>query len=199
MGKGPTPAIVLAAGGSTRSNTPKQLLTFRGTSLLRHAVEIALGSGCRPVHVVLGARGCRLAEAIRGLPVVPVHNPRWDTGLGSSIRCGVRAALIAEPDLEAVILMTVDQPLVTSAVIEQLVSCYREGNPPAVACSYESTLGVPALFDRALIPSLLALKGDRGAKEVILGQGDAVTLFQCPEAGYDIDTESDLPELPEMS
>jgi molybdenum cofactor cytidylyltransferase len=199
MPGGRIPAIVLAAGGSTRSIVPKQLLTFRGTSLLRHAAETALGSGCRPVYVVLGARGCRLTETVSGLPVIPVRNPWWDMGLGSSIRCGVQAALIADPELEAVLLMTVDQPLVTTAVIDQLVSCYREGNAPVVACAYESTIGVPALFGRDLVPTLLALQGDRGAKEVIHNQGEAATLFQCPEAAYDIDTESDLPDLTEIS
>ena len=55
----PSPAgtalSILAAGASTRLGQPKQLLPFRGRSLLRHAAETALASVFRPVVVVLGA------------------------------------------------------------------------------------------------------------------------------------------------
>ncbi len=38
--------VLLAAGDSARMGTPKQLLVFRGRSLLRRAAEEALASGC---------------------------------------------------------------------------------------------------------------------------------------------------------
>jgi len=55
--------VVLAAGGSRRMGRPKQLLDYHGQPLLRHSVEQALGSVCRPVTVVLGsdADACRAA------------------------------------------------------------------------------------------------------------------------------------------
>ncbi|HEU4598045.1 MAG TPA: NTP transferase domain-containing protein, partial [Pyrinomonadaceae bacterium] len=55
-------AVVLAAGSSSRMGTPKQLLPFRGQTLLRRSALAALGAGCRPVIVVTGAH----AEQTRG-------------------------------------------------------------------------------------------------------------------------------------
>ena len=54
-GAGPIAAILLAAGESARLGRPKQLLRFRGRTLLRHAAETALASGCDGVYVVLGS------------------------------------------------------------------------------------------------------------------------------------------------
>ncbi|HEX8897614.1 MAG TPA: NTP transferase domain-containing protein, partial [Chthoniobacterales bacterium] len=48
-------AVVLAAGGSSRLGQPKQLLTFRGETLIRHAVRAAAEAGCDPVILVVGA------------------------------------------------------------------------------------------------------------------------------------------------
>lgn len=47
--------VILAAGASTRMGTPKQLLRYQERSLLRHTVEVAIASVCRPLIVVLEA------------------------------------------------------------------------------------------------------------------------------------------------
>jgi len=61
-------AVVLAAGASTRLGTPKQLVEYAGEPLVRRAAGAALGSGARPVIVVLGADADRVARALAGLP-----------------------------------------------------------------------------------------------------------------------------------
>lgn len=189
------PVVLLAAGASTRARTPKQLLPFRNRPLLRHAAETALASRCRPVHVVLGFRSRRMAEVLAGLPVALAGNEAWESGLGSSIRAGVGAVVAADPAAEAVLLMTADQPLVTAAVLDRIVERYHATRSPIVACSYENTLGVPALFDRRLFEELRRIEGDGGAKKVILRHIDAAERVECPEAALDVDTEEDLEGL----
>src|SRR5215475_6610558 len=77
--------LLLAAGGSTRMGRPKQLLEYRGRPLLRHSVEQALGSRCRPVVVVLGAEADACRAAIQDAPVDVMINHAWAEGMGSSI------------------------------------------------------------------------------------------------------------------
>lgn len=188
-------AVLLAAGASTRSENPKQLLLYKEKTLLRHTAEVAVASRCRPVCVVLGAEARRLIWPIAALKTTIVVNEDWEEGISSSIRAGLYAALRKDEDLDAVLYMTVDQPLVTPKVLDSLVELYMEGHPQIVACSYDDTLGVPALFDRSLFDSIKGLKGDSGAKQVILQHREETAVIDCPGAGIDIDTEEDLARL----
>ena len=51
----PCAIILLAAGTSSRLGKPKQLLAYKGTTLLTHSIQVALGSMAQRVVVVLGA------------------------------------------------------------------------------------------------------------------------------------------------
>jgi molybdenum cofactor cytidylyltransferase len=123
----PVAAIVLAAGASTRlgAGRSKQLLRYQGRTLLRHSVEQALGSSCRPVIVVLGAEVERCEQELAGLDVHVTINPAWADGMGSSIRAGMTALTAAAPDARAVVITLCDQPLVGAAFIDRLVQRYR--------------------------------------------------------------------------
>src|SRR5512137_2027685 len=148
-----TAAVILAAGPSRRMGSPKQLLEVDGRSLLRGAALTALSSSCRPVIVVLGAHADRVGRELLGLDVTVVRNEDWEDGLGSSVRCGIEAVR-REPGVGSVVLMLCDQPLVTPALIEQLVAAHRQGGATIVACEYAGTVGVPALFDRSVFDEL---------------------------------------------
>ncbi len=183
--------VVLAAGASTRMGVPKQLLRVHGRSLVRHAVEAALGSSCRPVIVVLGAHGEAVQSELEGLPVRIVRNENWSQGLSTSIRAGI-AALPSAPDSpEAIVLTLCDQPFVGADSIEALVAAYRSTGRPIVASQYGGTLGVPTLFSRALLPELLALEGDTGARQVIQAHASSVWPVPCPQGAVDLDTPED--------
>lgn len=186
--------VVLAAGASSRSLEPKQLLLYRGKPLLRHAVEVALGSRCRPVIVVLGSRALSISDILTDLTVRMVINDNWRSGISSSIRTGLRTAE-DENDLDGILFMTADQPLVTSEILDYLCEIFREKRPPVVACEYKGTVGIPALFDCSLFGAFKDLQGDEGAKNIILQQRKRAIIVDCPEAGIDVDTEEDLIRL----
>jgi len=64
-----------------------------------------------------------------------------------------------------------------------------------VACNYNNTIGVPALFDRALFAGLLLLVGNEGAKKVIKDHIGDVVMIPFEAGGVDIDTEEDYQRL----
>src|SRR6185312_8860535 len=101
--------ILLAAGASTRLGLPKQLLSYRGTSLVRHILSVALESQARPVVVVLGADYRHIArEIVEREDVFIVMNEGWREGIASSIRTGLRA-LTGIADCDGAILAVCDQ------------------------------------------------------------------------------------------
>lgn len=185
-------AILLAAGSSTRLGQPKQLLSWQGQSLLRHAATVALASGVSPLVVVLGSRADEIAPELDGLAVTPVINPDWEDGMGSSLQVGLRN-LRETTDPEAVLVLLCDQPLVTPARLRTILQCHADAPRLAVASHYaDGVLGPPCLFTRKLFPRLEALSGAQGARAV-LGKlkNEGISRVPFPEGLMDVDTWED--------
>lgn len=200
MSKSSIGIIVLAAGASSRMGEPKQLLKFKGETLLKRAVLTALESVCRPVIVVLGSNASALREEIEGTGALVCFNQAWSEGMSSSIRCGLQTLeAIATNNIEAAILMLCDQPFVTNGVIGRLVNAYQETRALIVASEYEAagekTFGVPALFSRALFAELMELRGAEGAKRIIARHNAKAITIAVPEAAFDVDTPEDYRAL----
>ena len=186
----PAALVLLAAGGSTRLGSPKQLLTHQGTSLLRRAAQTALATRCRPVVVVLGSHAEPLTAELTGLPVQILTHPTWSQGMGGSVRLGVAAALAAHPAPNAVLLTLCDQPLILPDALERLLAAFDSAARPdaIVAAAYLDTVGVPVLFGPAYFDALLTLAPDAGAKRLLQRHAAQVIPVPLPEAAVDIDT-----------
>lgn len=195
MNQHQVPLILLAAGESRRMGTPKQLLTYKGNSLIRHAATIAIASQCNPIVVVLGANSDRIFPQIKDLPVNIAENSTWKQGMSTSIATGINTLLEMKLDFEAVVIALADQPLITARVYDRLVKSYYQNKVLAVASNYSDTIGVPALFARPLIYDLLKMKQKGGAKQLLNKHSDRVFNLDLPEAAIDIDTIADYQKL----
>lgn len=188
--------VILAAGGSRRLGTPKQLLSYEGTSLLRRAAETAVASSCRPIVVVLGASAAQCLPELNDLPVSTVENAQWSEGMGSSIRLGLIAVQTQSPEpLDAVVLMLCDQPLLTAVTLEALVAEYRSTACRLAASEYGEDCGVPALFDCSLFPELLRLDGAQGAKQILRRYPAETHRISFADGAVDIDTRRDCEQF----
>jgi molybdenum cofactor cytidylyltransferase len=185
-------AVILAAGESARLGRPKQLLAYRGRTLLRHVVDCAAAGGCDPVLVVLGAHADALRSELEETTARAVRNDAWRQGVGTSVRAGVGAVQRGWPDASGVLLLTCDQPRVTPELVRRLNERFVRAGARIVACEYAGTVGVPALFARSLFPELLALPGPTGAKPVLQSHVRDVVSFAWPDGAADIDTPEDL-------
>jgi molybdenum cofactor cytidylyltransferase len=188
-------AVILAAGASSRMGTPKQLLQYRGQTLLRRAALTALEAGCSPVVVVTGAHAEQFRAELRGLDVLEAKNPQWESGMGSSVRAGVEALVGADANAVAVILMLCDQPFVTPKIVAGLVAAHRATGSPIVASQYGESFGVPALFSRSIFAELAGLKGGSGAKQVIKGHASEAHFVSFAMGEIDVDTPDDFARL----
>ena len=188
-------AVVLAAGGSTRFGRSKQFALFEGETFIRRIVAAAIQARCAPVVVVTGKDSAPIGLELSGLTVSIAVNPRWQSGLGSSIAVGIRHAMDLAPNLDAVVLLTCDQPFVNAAVLTQLMQLRLTSGKPIIASAYAETIGIPALFDRSCFSDLLRLKGDSGAKGIILTRPQDVASFNFPAGEIDIDTAADYEKL----
>jgi molybdenum cofactor cytidylyltransferase len=188
---GPKPfrlgAIVLAAGGSARMGTTKQLLQLGGVSLVAKATDAALGSGADSVAVVLGADAERVRAQISDRPVIAPYNSEWATGMASSIRVGLAALIAADPSLDAVVVAPCDQPALSAGIISQLAEVHRKTGRIAAA-RYGGRNGAPAVFGREHFTDLSTLSGDEGARRLLNSHPASVSPVDLPELGTDLDT-----------
>lgn len=188
--------IILAAGASTRLGHPKQLLVHRGKALLQRAIDIAVEATGRQPVVVTGAHADKLLSSIDHRSAFFVYNGQWEEGMASSIRAGIKSLLNVLPHAQAAIFMVCDQPFITAGLVNDLISKHEEGKK-IVASAYGGTLGVPTLFDKIFFDELLLLKGQEGARKVVVHHAEEVAAIDFEMGGIDIDTMGDLKFLNE--
>jgi molybdenum cofactor cytidylyltransferase len=188
-------AVILAAGESSRLGRPKQLIEFRGKTLVRRVVDAADEAGCSPIAVVIGSDGKKVAHELEQTSAAIVENETWRNGIGTSIRAGMQSLVERRPGLDAVVLLVSDQPLVEAELIKQVIARHGETGKTIIASGYSRTLGVPALFDRSHFEELLTLPDDSGAKSIILSRRARVVEFPFPQGNVDIDTLADYEKL----
>jgi len=172
----------------------KQLLPYRGTTLLGHAVRAAVSSRCSPILVVVGSEAAQMLAQLSDQPVSVITNLAWASGMGSSIRAGL-TQLLAQTSPPAVVIMLCDQPAVTAEILDGLVDRYQRDCPPIVASSYDGICGVPALFDATLFGELLEIDDCCGAREVIQRHESVVAPIAFPQGWIDVDNPDDYQRL----
>lgn len=185
-------AILLAAGASTRLGQPKQLVQLNGESLLRRAARLAIEAGCAPIFVVLGFEAERMQQELNGLDIRPVINANWQTGMASSLRCGIQSLQQENPVPERVLLLLSDQPQLSLEVLQTLMKKSVAENFLITASSYAGRLGVPAVFRKPLYSALQHVEGDKGARPVIGQYRAHASSIEFPDGAIDIDTPDDL-------
>lgn len=190
-----TGIIILAAGASSRMGSPKQLLTFNGSTLLQNAITAAMGVRAGATLVVLGANAEEVLPVANVSNIHVVVNNDWREGMASSIRCGLQNLVMILPEAEAVLIMLCDQPYVSAALLGELVVTAKKTEKGIVACAYGEVVGVPALFKRSMFDELMMLKGDIGARRVIQNNADNVEIVPFAGGVVDLDTPADYDAL----
>jgi molybdenum cofactor cytidylyltransferase len=188
------PAIVLAAGEARRFGGGKLLVSLAGRPLIHHTVSRVLEAGVSPVFVVVSTDALdEFTGALAGLPVTIIPNPAARAGIATSIRAGVSAL---PANAEAVWIVLGDQPMIEPRTIAWLLDSWVRDRAPIVVPQFRGEPGHPVLFARTIFPELLALDGDRGARNIIEREPERVTVLRIDSpAPRDIDTRQDFAML----
>jgi CTP:molybdopterin cytidylyltransferase MocA len=139
--------------------------------------------------VVVGAEYVNvLGNSVLG-DVVTMINDKWEEGMASSIRLGVRALEFVARDAEGVLLMTCDQPAVTAKHLDRLMM-----RSEMKASRYAGKNGVPAFFPKKYFGKLTELQGDAGARELLA----EARCEELENGELDVDTVADLARAREL-
>ena len=189
------PILLLAAGESSRMGQPKQLLEWSDKPLIINRIETLQGTG-QPIVIVLGANSQLVMPFLENLNVEIVLNLQWSEGMGSSVANGIKFIRNEYPDAEGVMIVLVDQPLITSTHFCRLIDQFQPGAKQIInSVSTNGWEGVPAVFDRSYFEELQQLNSGEGAKSVIRRYPDKVVRMVAEECLEDIDTPEKYQEL----
>lgn len=186
---------ILAAGAATRMGQPKQLLSWRGSTVIGTVLSTAKALRPQALTVVLGAH----ADAIREeLPADTTlcDNADWATGLGSSIALAARRALESS-SADALLILLADQPLLAEdqEFLPSMIALHGQNPSDIIAADYEGRYGVPAIFPRSFWPTLALLTGDQGARALLNDGSQVLKSLPIGGLGLDIDTPADYADL----
>jgi len=193
--------VLLAAGASTRfGGRPKGLLVFRTTTFLRHlATELAAVSS--PTLVVSApTTASSFSSGILGSGARLIVNRHPERGMGSSISTAVRTLDEIAPELDALLVALVDQPLADRTLFGRLIAAAVADPARSWAASDygNGVIGPPALFPRSAFGELAALSGDFGARPLIERERPRLALVPFPGGRFDVDVGADYERLLEV-
>jgi CTP:molybdopterin cytidylyltransferase MocA len=192
----PVAAIVLAAGASRRLGQPKQLLMHGGEMMIERAIRLASEAGAAPVITVLGAFHELIREAVRLSDFTPVINSAWEQGISTSIQAGLAAIEDSEPQILGVLILACDQPRLSAGHLHAMLEVFgTQGALAIVASAYKGVLGTPAVFPREVFADLRALRGDKGARALLMQPPCPLVALPFPGGEMDIDLPTDLAHL----
>jgi len=191
------PAVVLAAGRSSRMGESKAALRLPGgqTFLQRIATELMAGGAGSVIAVVAAhdAATCSSPAAASLERVRYAVNPDPDRGQLSSLQCGLALTL----DATAVLVTLVDVPLVSRALVRALIEAWGRSGAPLVRPTRAGQHGHPMLVSQPLIGELLAAEPASTARAIVRSYASEGVELDVQEDGpfFDVDTPEEYRRL----
>lgn len=188
--------LLLAAGSSSRMGVPKQLLKWNNSTLLQHTINTVKQIKKDEVVLVLGANFQDIKSKIDATELTVIYNENWEKGLGNSIACGINQIIKSVQQIDNVLIMLADQPLIDSNYLNEMIETHLL-NPDKIICtSYQNKrLGVPVIFNKIYFKELSELNHDKGAKDLLNKNSDNILFLDGTYVISDIDTMEDYEAL----
>ena len=181
--------LLLTAGKSSRMGQPKALLSIKGQPLITYQINRLKELGL-PITIVLGAYADAISKVVTSKEVRLILNKDFEKGMGSSIAFGTTSIRNANPEIDAILVCAIDQPLITLGHFENLLSTANDTDFSIIqSLSEAGWRGIPTLFKSNHVEALSKLTGDKGAKSIIQNNLSMVKAVKAPsDSLIDIDT-----------
>jgi len=190
--------ILLAAGQSQRFGSDKLLHSLRldgvDKPMILHSLAPWLEVFAR-VNIVIRADNRALIQLLENsdsasrLTLITANDAAL--GMSASLVAGINAYLQADGWL----IGLADMPFIQSSVIVDSLHALKKGAEITLPI-FDGKRGHPVGFSSRFKPSLLALSGDKGAKEIFVSSPEKTTFIKSNDSGIlqDIDTLEKLDE-----
>lgn len=176
---------------------PKPLLGYGdagGRTFVAHLVGVGRAAGVpalSDIYVIGRPEDAQLQAEVARQDATFVPNLRAHEGQLSSLQAGLSAAQAARgAELEGVIVIPVDMPLIGPGSLARLVHAASRSPASILRATHEGRHGHPVLFKRAVFAELYAADAAVGARAVVRADPARVENVEVGDAGATIDFDT---------
>ncbi|WP_340692895.1 nucleotidyltransferase family protein [Hyphomonas sp.] len=192
-----TAILLLASGLSSRFGAGDKLMAdLDGRPVLARAAGALANRSVAKRVAVVGTDQSARRTCLEALGFEIVLNPAPEDGQGNSLAIGSQYVRDATDADNALILLG-DMPFVTDTHLEGLAEALSQG-ASAVMSETGGRLSPPALFRRDHFDKLVAVTGDRGARQIFENIPMRRVVAAAPDLLMDIDCGLDLQRAEEL-
>ena len=189
-------AVLLAAGSGSRflGRQHKLLTQILGRSIFAWSVDHLVEAQFRNIIIVTGAvdLSSQISDAqFSGANLIVVHNGNWQSGMASSLQCGLAEA--QRLGASAVVIGLADQPAIVGSSWQRVAN----STAPLAVATYNGVRGNPVRVHAELWP-LLPTAGDEGARSLFKSHKDLLEEITCDGSSQDLDTNNDIETLTKL-
>ena len=189
------PAIVLAAGASSRIGQPKALLRIEGVTFVRRLLDTLRDAAVADAVVVVRPDA---DDVIREISLAgfgrAIVNSDPTRGQLSSLVVGLDA-IDDGPRVVAALVTLVDVPLVSAATVSALIARVPHSSASILRATCGRRHGHPVVFKRAVFDALRHADPGEGAKAVVRAHAVEDVEVDDPGVVRDVDTLEDYRRL----
>ncbi len=191
-------SIVLGAGSSSRMGSDKLLLKVCGKTLLEMTLDNLVRSSTDRICAVVRRSIAEDTGLLSRYPEGRVNFVVLDQSdsMSTSLKLGWRFAL-SKWKPEGLAIMLADKVLVDYTIVNRIIREYHESHCDICVPTFRGRWGHPVILSPKLTPEVMAVSGDRGARQILLGHSDTLHEVQVDSDVilFDVNTEEDLEEL----
>lgn len=188
--------LIPAAGNSSRLGQTKQLIDLGGQPMLQDRIRLCVQTipTNSKIFCVLGANAHQIRHKVIDHRCRFLFYPFWQKGLAHTIAYGISQL---PKQMNAVLVILCDQWALTEEDLNNLVEAWQQNPDNIIACQYDNTIGVPAIFPKRFF-SQLSCPDDHnntGAKALLKQHASEVISLNISRAQYDLDTPEQLQSM----
>jgi molybdenum cofactor cytidylyltransferase len=189
--------LLLAAGQSRRFGSDKLLhvMSYQNESkpLILHTLKPWLEKFSQ-VNIVIREDNAALLDLLNNTPFASrlrlITSPHAHTGMAASLVSGIET----NQDADGWLIGLADMPFIHAGVLSESSQALTLG-ARITQPEYAGRRGHPVGFAAAFLPQLLALAGDKGARDILAASAEQIQRIPSPDDGIyrDIDYPQTLP------